>query len=160
MKRQHPRTITRSLMTLILAVGAWAFAAKAAAAECECACVDEVAYEVCTEGMFTFRSSTDECSESLQCPLLSETTTETPYGELVEAPEGVDGDLDCRMRNVYRPEIGEYRPMKVCMPAEVASAHERLRARQAEMAQRFQAQQAESDGKTHRGRGPHQTLQN
>ena len=155
--RQHLRPITRSLMALILAAGTWGFAATAAASDCECACVDGVAWEICT-GFFSYEGPSTKCADVLQCPV-EEEVNET-RSELVEAPAGIDEDLDCRIRNVYRPEIGEHRPMKVCMPAEVASAHERLRARRAEMAERFQAQNASSDGKTHRGRGPHQTLQN
>jgi hypothetical protein len=88
-------------------------------------CVEAVAYEVCT-GTLTSQTITQNCTEQLQCPT---DPTGTDPGPVVEPPEG--SELDCRVRNVYRPDLGEYVEHTVCMPAKQTQAHERLRAKQA-----------------------------
>lgn len=153
------RSITRSLSVALLATAGWGFAANAAD-DCECLCVDDIGYKVCTQSFLRVTTVSEECSALLQCPALAADITEPLSEEQIEPPaELADLGVDCRLRNVYRPDLGEYKPHKVCMPAAVAGAHERLRAKRAEMAERYQERWTASEGQTHRGRGPHATWQ-
>ncbi len=141
-----------------------------ASAACSCMCVQGVAYEVCTD-IVTTQAVTDQCTASLQCPADTSTPTDTGTGSTTDTgtaggggvadssgdQTAADGGLDCRVRDVYRPDLQKYVPYKVCMPEKLAEAHERLRAKRQEMAARYAAQRHDQDGRTHRGRGPHDT---
>jgi hypothetical protein len=137
-----PRLKVPGLAALLLALGTWG-AAPNAMADCSCMCVEGVAYEVCI-GIVTTQTQTQECTEQLQCP----TAPGSEPGDPVEPPPE-NADLDCRLREVYRPDLGEYKLHTVCMPAARTEAHDQLRAKREEMA----AKVAEQSGGS--GKGPH-----
>lgn len=145
MKNGNPRLKVPAWAALVLALGTWG-AAPNAVAECACMCVDGVAYEVCI-GIVTTQIQTQQCTEQLQCPTAPGSEPSDP----VEPPaETAGNDLDCRQRQVYRPDLGEYKLHTVCMPAARTEAHEQLAAKRQEMAAQF----AEKTGGSTPGRGP------
>ena len=140
-----PRLKLSGPAALLLALASWA-AAPAAVAECSCMCVDGVSYEVCT-GIVTTQAQTEECTAALQCPAEPEPTEpEDPPAD--DTTDTVDSDIDCRKRNVYRPDLGRYKEYTVCMPAAWSAAHERRRAKRRELADGF----IERHGEDHPGR--------
>lgn len=146
-----PRLKFPGLAAPLLALGTWA-AAPNAMAECSCMCIEGVSYEVCT-GIITTQAETAECTEALQCPAPGDSEP----GDPVEPPAGsTDAGLDCRQRQVYRPDLQEYKLHNVCMPAARAQAHDRLRAKRGEMAAKFAAK----DRGSRRGKGPHASWEN
>ena len=141
-----PQLKVPALAAALLALATWG-AAPSAVAECSCMCIDGVSYEVCI-GVVTTQTETQQCTEQLQCP----TAPETDPGESVEPPAETAGqDLDCRQRQVYRPDLGEYKMHTVCMPAARTEAHDRLTAKRQEMSGKF----AEKTQRSNAGRGPH-----
>ncbi len=147
------RTVLPGLGFLAASLAAMT-APPAAAAECSCMCVDGVSYEVCT-GIVTTQAITQQCTEALECPAVEPEPAPAPEDNAsVDPPaDAEDQDLDCRRRHVYRPDLGEYRPYKVCMPAERAAAHDRRVAKRAEMRERFESRFSHRDGDRHSHRG-------
>ncbi len=149
------RTVLPGLGFLAASLAAMT-APPAAAAECSCMCVDGVSYEVCT-GIVTTQAITQQCTEALECPAVDAEPAPDDSASVDPPADTGDQDLDCRRRHVYRPDLGEYRPYKVCMPAERAEAHDRRVAKRAEMRERYEAMRSDRDGHTHRGRGPRES---
>ena len=138
---------------LLLGVVGWGLASPAAAA-CSCMCVDEVAYEVCT-GIVSTQAITAACTTQLDCaavPVEEPAPAPEEPAPPVEPPASAGTDLDCRRRNVYRPDLGHYKPYTVCMPADRAAAHERLRAKRAEIKAQHAAWK-ENHGRRNHGHG-------
>jgi hypothetical protein len=154
-----------ALLLACSAVGSFGLGYSAtAAAECSCMCIEGVSYDVCT-GFLNTQTVTPACTESLQCPEDPSVTepvdggnTDTGSGDGAQ-PENPDtAGMDCRMRNVYRPDRGRYEPHPVCLPARAAAAHEWKKAnREAYLARldawRERHADRDDDGHKDRGRG-------
>ena len=147
-KRYSPTQ--RTLSGLALVLSAWAFQAPTAFAACECLCVDGAPYNVCTEGFAGQTTETTQaCTEALatDCPVpdpdtaaaLDQDTTGEPAAEDPVVAEASKNGLDCKRRQVYRPDLGRHKVYKVCMPAGLAVSE----AKRAEAKQRLAERKVE-----------------
>ena len=124
------RFSTRRFLTgLALMTFAWVSQAPSALASCACMCVDGAPYNVCTSG-FTGQTqeTTQECTTALagDCPVPEPVPTTTPIGEQTGSDAvnvaGAHSGLDCRPRQVYRPDLAEHKVYTVCMPEKWVTA--------------------------------------
>ncbi len=126
----------RTLSGLALVLSAWAFQAPAAFAACECLCVDGAPYNVCTEGFAgQTKETTQTCTDTLatECPVPDPiTTTEPTAADPVNAAAVANG-LDCKPRQVYRPDLGRHKVYTVCMPEKWANAQTKRAEKKADL---------------------------
>ena len=134
-KRYSPTQ--RTLSGLALMLSAWAFQVPTAYAACECLCVDGAPYNVCTSGFAgQTRDTTQACSDMLatDCPVPDPVTATqvTPTTTTEPAAASATG-LDCKPRQVYRPDLGRHKVYKVCMPQKWAKAQDKRAAKKTEL---------------------------
>ena len=136
MKKRFSLT-QRTLSGLALTLSAWAFQAPVAFAACECLCVDGAPYNVCTEGFAgQTQETTQSCTDALatECPVPDPiATTEPTAADSVNAAAVANG-LDCKPRQVYRPDLGRHKVYTVCMPEKWANAQTKRAAKKADLA--------------------------
>ena len=127
-------------LLLVPALMAMALIAPPAAAEtCACMCVDGEPYYVCNSGFGGYtQEPTPSCTEQLAdtCPTPGaqpegQTTEDPPSSpEPATEPDPVnaaarDNGLDCKPRQVYRPDLAAHKVYTVCMPSAMAAAQTR-----------------------------------
>jgi hypothetical protein len=153
-------------LALLMSVWAPSASAAPALFTCECACVDGTPELACNSVTATAQQEAD-CSAMMCAPVADagstgdtgstdagtdsgstdsgSTGSEAPAGdsgEQVDPPMAADGSgpmtgLDCRMRNVYRPDLGRYKRHKVCRLSPEKRAE--LRERFAEISERHES---------------------
>jgi len=120
----------RVLLAPLLMLTAAIIAPSAAQANCGCLCVDGAPYNVCTYG-FTeqTRETTADCTAQLStaCPVPDPGVTGGDESETSEIPAPVNAaarehGLNCKPRQVYRPDLAEHKVYTVCMPEAMENA--------------------------------------
>ena len=94
------------------------------AAECACMCVDAEPMYVCTGGFVNSQTTTTECSAQLQCPAVTDPPPDVvppiTHANNPDVPPG----LECRPRNVWRPDLGRYKEYRVCSPRHLVASND------------------------------------
>ena len=78
-------------------------------------CVDAEPMNVCT-GFVDSQSTTLDCSGSLECPPVTDATPVDPHPITQADNPDVPSGMSCQGRNVWRPDLGEYKSYTVCSP--------------------------------------------
>ncbi len=98
--------------------------ANAAEAGCACMCVDAEPMYVCTGGFVNSQTTTTECSAQLHCPAVTDPPPDVvppiTHANNPDVPPG----LECRPRNVWRPDLGRYKEYRVCSPRHLVASND------------------------------------
>ncbi|MCB1685203.1 MAG: hypothetical protein KDI31_11980 [Pseudomonadales bacterium] len=171
------RVRVSSLSSMLFLLAGFAGYAPGALAQnaCSCMCTDAgTAQWMCST---PFSTQAPESCAATQCPVAGSGTDETPTDtppvtdptdevtdpvadgtDVVEPPAA---GLECKRRNVYRPDLGKYKTYKVCKPAMSEEEKARIAEYRARMQERWAAHQAKHQHSSHKsyrgrhGRGGH-----
>lgn len=175
------RVRVSSLSSVLVLLAGFAGYAPGALAQnaCSCMCTDTgTAQWMCST---PFSTQAPESCAAMECPVVGSPGTDTPPatdpveevppptdevtdpvaggGDVVEPPAA---GLECKRRNVYRPDLGKYKTYKVCKPALSEEQQTRIAEYRARMKERWASYQAkhQHNGRSnyrghHKGHGGH-----